>query len=156
MKYEFEDRPFGHKLVELGEKISNLVVVDADLQRATETYFFKEKFPNNKLVVLFQPHRYSRTQHCWHEFTTCFTQADEVILTDIYAAGESPVPGVSSEILAGELKHSHAQYLPKDAELAQKISSQLKSGDIFLTLGAGDGWKVGMEVLGLCSEIKTN
>jgi UDP-N-acetylmuramate--alanine ligase len=115
---------------------------------------FKEKFPDNKLVVLFQPHRYSRTQHCWHEFTTCFTQADQVYLTDIYAAGESPIPGVDSEKLAEELKHSHVQYLPKDAQLAQKISAELKTGDIFLTLGAGDGWKVGMEVLNHFSEIK--
>jgi transketolase len=51
MKYDYEDRPFGHKLVELGEQIPNIVVVDADLQRATETYFFKEKFPDRYFDV---------------------------------------------------------------------------------------------------------
>lgn len=113
---------------------------------------FKEKFPQQKLVVLFQPHRFSRTQSCWHEFTTCFAQADSVILTDIYAAGESPIPGIDSEKLSSDVKHSHTKFLRKDSELAGKLTAELKQGDIFLTLGAGDGWKVGMEVLELLAK----
>ena len=108
---------------------------------------FREKFPDQRLVVMFQPHRYSRTQSCWHDFTTCFSQCDELILTDIYAAGEMPIPGVTSQKLAEETKHSSCQYLQKNEELPNLIAAKLKPGDVFVTLGAGDGWKVGMEVL---------
>ena len=110
---------------------------------------FREKFPDRRVVVMFQPHRFSRTESCWHDFTACFSQCDELILTDIYAAGEIAIPGISSERLAAEVKHDHATYMPKDAKLGAAIASRLKSGDVFVTLGAGDGWKVGMEVLEL-------
>jgi UDP-N-acetylmuramate--alanine ligase len=109
---------------------------------------FREKFPDRRIVVLFQPHRYSRTESCWHEFTTCFTLCDELILTDIYAAGEKPISGITSERLIHEIKHGHAQYMKKDSALSDAIQKNLKNGDVFLTLGAGDIWKIGMEVLG--------
>ena len=105
---------------------------------------FREKFPDRKLVVFFQPHRFSRTQICWNEFTTCFSQCDELILTDIYPAGEKPIDGVSSEKLANEIKHQSVHLYDRNSE---KLARSLRSGDVFLTLGAGDGWKVGMEVL---------
>ncbi len=108
---------------------------------------FREKFPKQRLVVYFQPHRYSRTQHCWHDFTTAFSLADVVLLGDIYAAGEAPIPGVTSEKLAAEMKHADASYFVKDEQAADKIKSGLKEGDVFITLGAGDGWKLGLQVL---------
>lgn len=108
---------------------------------------FREKYPQKRVVVMFQPHRYSRTESCWHEFTQCFSQCDSVILTDIYAAGEQPIEGISSERLVQELKHSQKIYIPKDANLTSSILKNLKEGDVFVTLGAGDGWKIGMEVL---------
>lgn len=114
---------------------------------------FKESFPDRKLHVLFQPHRYTRTQFCWKEFTECFSLADSVCITDIYAAGESPIPGISSEILAKELKHSNSQYLNRENAFTQpknyfeKLHTLLGKDGIFLTLGAGDIWKVGMEFL---------
>lgn len=108
---------------------------------------FREKYPKQRLVVFFQPHRYSRTQHCWHDFTTAFKEADEVLLTDIYAAGEAPIPGISSEKLAQDMKHERAQYFLRDEKSAQKVLGMLKEGDVFVTLGAGDGWKLGLDVL---------
>lgn len=108
---------------------------------------FREKYPKNRLVVFFQPHRFSRTQHCWHDFTTSFMEADELLLTDIYAAGEAPIPGVNSEKLAQEMKHEHTQYFARDEGATQRIVSMLKQGDVFITLGAGDGWKLGLDVL---------
>lgn len=99
--------------------------------------------------MFFQPHRYSRTQHSWHDFTTCFVGADEVLLTDIYPAGEAPIPGITSEKLAQEIKHEKAIHFVRDEVSAQKIKQMLKPGDVFVTLGAGDGWKLGMEVLSL-------
>ena len=111
---------------------------------------FKEKFPDDRIVVYFQPHRFTRTQSCWTEFTKCFAEIDQLFLTDIYAAGETPIEDVTSEKLSQEIKDISVQYLPKEANyhsMAAKILPQLKAGDIFITLGAGDGWKLGMEVL---------
>ncbi len=108
---------------------------------------FREKFPDRRLVVLFQPHRYSRTQICWHDFTTCFAHCDELLITDIYAAGEKPIEGISASRLVKEVKHDRAQFISKSDPISLQIHPLLKSGDVFLTLGAGDGWKVGMELL---------
>ncbi|MFN3455539.1 MAG: UDP-N-acetylmuramate--L-alanine ligase [Pseudobdellovibrio sp.] len=107
---------------------------------------FKEKFSDQKLVVYFQPHRYSRTQHCWQDFKSCFGQADVLFLGDIYPAGETPIAGISSEKLIEEMNQPNASYVPKENQL-KIILEQLKEGDVFLTLGAGDGWKLGLDVL---------
>lgn len=113
----------------------------------------KEKFPTNRLVVLFQPHRYSRTQHCWHDFTTCFAMADEVHMLDIYPAGEEPIAGVTTPHLIQEMHHPNCTYFKRsDAATAQLVNEQLKAGDVFLTLGAGDGWKIGLQVLELLKQ----
>lgn len=109
---------------------------------------FKEKFPDRRLVVYFQPHRYSRTQHCWQDFMSCFAQADRVFMTDIYPAGEQPIPGITADRLVSEMKRSEVTYVPRGEVNASRFQSELKAQDIFLTLGAGDGWKVGLEVLG--------
>lgn len=108
---------------------------------------FKEKFPNNRLVVLFQPHRYTRTQICWNDFITCFNEADLLFLTDIYSAGEMPIEGVSSKILSEKIKTPQTYYHPKNAALCDYLVQHLKQDDIFLTLGAGDSWKIGLDVL---------
>lgn len=110
---------------------------------------FRERFPDRRVVALFQPHRYSRTQLCWHDFTACFSQADHLILTDIYAAGEKPIDGITGERLVGEAKHPSKQYFAKDDQLAARVRAQLKDGDVLVTLGAGDIWKTGMQVLEL-------
>lgn len=110
---------------------------------------FREKYPDQRIVVLFQPHRYSRTESCWYEFTQCFSQCDQIILTDIYAAGENPIEGINSKRLVDEIQHSNKIYLQKDNQISEKISSLLQPGDVFVTLGAGDGWKIGLQVLEL-------
>jgi len=104
---------------------------------------FKEKYPKRRLVVLFQPHRYSRTESCWDGFLTCFGQADELYLLDVYTAGESPIPGISSEILLEKIKHANKHFVASKAEALKIFRQDLQTGDIFLTLGAGDVWKLG-------------
>lgn len=108
---------------------------------------FKEKFPDRRLVVYFQPHRYSRTQSCWQEFLTCFRQADLLLITDIYAAGETPMPGIDTPTLLSEVKHDNKKFFPRQVSEVNDVIQQLQPGDIFVTLGAGDGWKLGLEVL---------
>ncbi len=146
LAYQGVDRRFQLK----GEK-KNIKVYDDYGHHPTEISAtlsaFRERFPDSRVVVYFQPHRYSRTQSCWHEFTQCFSQCDKLFLTDIYPAGENPIEGVQSEKLLTEIKHSDKSYLPKSAEMAEVIISQLKPGDVFVTLGAGDGWKLGLEIL---------
>lgn len=91
-------------------------------------------------LVVFQPHRFSRTQLLEREFTTCFDRADGVIITDIYPAFERPIPGVSGERLAGLIKaHGHpcVRYVPKQ-ELTAYVSRVASPGDTVFFLGAGD------------------
>ncbi len=146
-KYEGVDRRFQFKGESKGIKVYDDYGHHPTEVRAT-LQAFREKFPDNRLVVYFQPHRYSRTEHCWHDFTIAFPQADMVFVGDIYAAGEAPIAGITSEKLSQEIKHDHVQYAPRGTTLLPLVTSALKSGDVFITLGAGDGWKLGMEILG--------
>ncbi len=95
---------------------------------------FKEEFAHKRVVLVFQPHRYTRTRDCFHEFPKSFEPADEVILTDIYSAGEDPIPRVTAEFLSQEAK---ARYVPKN-QLLDHLRGFLKKGDTLLTMGAGD------------------
>ena len=104
----------------------------------------KERFPERRLVTVFQPHRYSRTQLCWDDFLTCFKDTDVLFVLDIYAAGESPIAGVDAARLVKEIDHPQGIFLSreKDPDLNQ-VREMLKPGDILLTLGAGDISKLG-------------
>lgn len=145
-KFEGVDRRFHFK----GE-INQVKVYDDYGHHPTEVratlQAFREKFENNRIVVYFQPHRYSRTQHCWQDFKTCFSQADVLFLGDIYPAGEAPIAGISSERLLSEMNPARGFHSPKSNEQTKLILNELKPNDIFLTLGAGDGWKLGLDVL---------
>jgi UDP-N-acetylmuramate--alanine ligase len=103
-----------------------------------------------RVVVVFQPHRYTRTRHLLEEFFTAFNQADKLIILDIYAAGEKPIPGISGQALyEGIKKHGHKDvtYFPDRETVAEHVASQLKKGDLLITLGAGDVWKIGEQVV---------
>ena len=103
-----------------------------------------------RLVVLFQPHRYTRTRDLYREFLSAFNQADLLLLTDIYPAGEDPLPGVTSEVLFRGIRergHKNVLYVPRREETADKLISLLKPGDTVITLGAGDIWQLGAELM---------
>jgi UDP-N-acetylmuramate--alanine ligase len=98
------------------------------------------------LTVVFQPHRYSRTQDLFDDFVTAFDGADRLILTDIYAAGEDAIAGVSSETLYQAIKkqgHLEVQYIAARDDVVTALREAMKDGDIVLTLGAGDVYKIG-------------
>jgi UDP-N-acetylmuramate--alanine ligase len=104
-----------------------------------------------RVVCLFQPHRHTRTRDLMAEFATSFDHADVLLLTDIYAAGEDPIPGASAEALAEAIRacgHRDVTLVPR-AELARAARARVREGDIVLTLGAGDVTQVGPELLGL-------
>ena len=95
----------------------------------------------NRLLVLFQPHRYTRTQYLWGEFSRAFNQADILVLIDIYAASEAPIPGVSSETLVSAIReagHKNVHYFRSMQEGIEYLLKQARSGDAVLTIGAGN------------------
>jgi UDP-N-acetylmuramate--alanine ligase len=91
----------------------------------------------NQLVVLFQPHRYTRTEGCWNEYLTCFSDADALVLSDIYAASEAAIPGITGESLCRAVEHASKVYLPQIDEAPQLLLSMLKPGDVVVCQGAG-------------------
>jgi len=106
---------------------------------------------DRRVVVVFQPHRYSRTQHLRSDFLTAFYQSDVLIVMDIYAAGEAPIPGVHARDLAdGIAAHGHREvlYLGSDrAAIVDYLCESTRAGDLVLTLGAGDVGQLGGELL---------
>ncbi len=103
-----------------------------------------------RTVVVFQPHRYSRVRALMADFATAFYQADYLVITDIYAAGESPLPGVDAEQLAERVRrHGHRQvhYVPSLEEAAEQVKAVLQPHDMVLTLGAGNVGQVADELI---------
>jgi UDP-N-acetylmuramate--alanine ligase len=102
--------------------------------------------------VLFQPHRYSRTNDLMDEFASAFNNADVLLVTDIYAASETPIEGVNAEILTGRIKsygHKNAEYIGDLGSSAEKLAGTVREGDLVITLGAGSVHRAGDQLLGL-------
>lgn len=102
---------------------------------------------NRRLWVLFQPHRYTRTKDLFDQFVDAFSEADELMIADIYAASEEPIQGVTSEELVRAIMKKYPKkkvsHCAKVADMADSVAPRLKKGDVVLTLGAGDIWKAG-------------
>ena len=107
--------------------------------------------PWERVVAVFQPHRYSRTEALASDFGASFSDADRVVVTDVYGAGEQPVPGVSGKLVADSvcthLPGRPVAYLPHRSDLIDYLASFTRSGDLVLTMGAGDITTVGEELL---------
>jgi UDP-N-acetylmuramate--alanine ligase len=95
-----------------------------------------------RVVCVFQPHRYSRTEALWASFADAFTDADLVVVTEIYPAGEPPRPGVTGRLVADAVRDAHPSaevaWIPARADLVDFLRRELRPGDLCLTLGAGD------------------
>jgi UDP-N-acetylmuramate--alanine ligase len=107
----------------------------------------------NRVVAVFQPHRYSRTAALWRGLGESLAGADVVVVTDVYGAGELPVPGVTGKLLVDSLVEAapgkRAVYLPRRGDVAPFLAREVRPGDLVLTLGAGDITMVGDEALAL-------
>jgi UDP-N-acetylmuramate--alanine ligase len=100
--------------------------------------------------VLFQPHRFSRTQHLWDEFCRSFNQADVLVLLDIYAASEAPIPGITSEALANairEVGHKNVHYFRSMQAGIEFLLREARPGDAILTIGAGNVSRASNELM---------
>jgi UDP-N-acetylmuramate--alanine ligase len=111
--------------------------------------------PNRRIVVLFQPHRYTRTADLMDEFASAFNNADVLLVSDIYAASESPIEGITAEVLTNRIKsygHKNAEHIGAIEGGAQTLSDIVREGDLVITLGAGTVTRVGDQLLGLIRE----
>ena len=111
----------------------------------------KETSPK-RLICAFQPHRYSRTQLLHEEFGKAFVNADILVLTDVYAAGEAPIPGISGETIKEEVERQTGAsviYIPKREDVAAKLKELAQDGDLVMTMGAGDIYKTSEELVTL-------
>ncbi len=103
-----------------------------------------------RVVVVFQPHRYTRTRDLFAEFCTAFYQADVLVVTDIYPAGEAPIAGVTAQALTTAIRehgHRDATYAESREAAVERVAKTARPGDMVITLGAGDVWKVGPALL---------
>jgi UDP-N-acetylmuramate--alanine ligase len=117
--------------------------VEVTLEAAQRAY-------GRRIVVAFQPHRYTRTQHCFDELTRAFNLADVLLLTDVYAAGEEAIAGADSASLAEAVRahgHRDVTLVPRVDDLAAALAERAQPGDIILTMGAGNITHVGRALL---------
>jgi UDP-N-acetylmuramate--alanine ligase len=94
-----------------------------------------------RVIVAFQPHRYTRTRDLFEEFTRAFNKADVLLVTDVYAGGEAPIPGINSEVLVQAIRehgHHSVKYLATKSEMVEEIRRIAQPGDVVISLGAGD------------------
>ncbi len=125
----------------------NILVVDDYAHHPTEIIatLSGARASGRRVIAVFQPQRYTRTFFLMDEFSRAFSEADEVIITDIYSpAGEAKIEGVTSEVLVEKIRtnsHPRAQYIPTKEQVQEHLVNQLRPGDLVLTMGAGDIWK---------------
>ncbi|HTH51758.1 MAG TPA: cyanophycin synthetase, partial [Pyrinomonadaceae bacterium] len=110
----------------------------------------KNAAAGRRKVVVFQPHRYSRTKELMDDFVVAFNNADVLYLLDIYAASEAPIDGITAEVLADNIRtygHRHVSYIGDVETAAEKVVPQLQDGDLVITLGAGSVTKLSDEIV---------
>jgi len=110
----------------------------------------RESYPEKRLIVVFQPHRYTRTQGLFDEFTRSFYQSAALIVLPIYAASETPIPGVDSKTLCDGIKahgHKDVTFAPDFTQALSMVTHKAGKGDLILTLGAGDIYTLGERLL---------
>ena len=142
------DRRFQYK-----GKIGDVTIIDDYAHHPTEigvTLKAARQTQPKRLICAFQPHRYTRTKLLFDEFSRCFADCDQLILTDIYSAGEFPIDGVSGASLAEAVTEATQQqvtFIPTLPKLEEYLFKIAEPGDLIMTVGAGDIFKVGEELV---------
>jgi UDP-N-acetylmuramate--alanine ligase len=138
-----------HRRLEIKGKAGGITVVDDYGHHPTEvkaTLAAAHQVWKERRIVVFQPHRFTRTKALFDEFTAAFTDADVLLLNDIYPASEEPIAGITSAALCAAIKktgHPHVEYIGKAEETIEYLLKIAKPGDTVMTLGAGSVYKIG-------------
>lgn len=142
-----------HRRFDLIDEVSGITIVDDYAHHPTEvkaTLKGAAALGFERVIVAFQSHRYSRTQAFAAEFGEAFQDADQVVLLEVYSAGETPIPGVSARTLLESILKLHPRtelsFLPRRNEVMSYLLKTLRSGDLFITMGAGDVNSFGPEL----------
>jgi UDP-N-acetylmuramate--alanine ligase len=147
-----------HRRFQIKGEAGGVTVVDDYGHHPTEivaTLAAARSFWGGRIVAVFQPHRYTRTRDLFDAFLTAFFAADVLVMTDIYAASEDPIPGVDAKGLFEEIGKRGMReryFVPKKEEIAQELMRIVQPGDMVITLGAGDIYRSGEELLALLKE----
>lgn len=143
-----------HRRFEVKGDAADILVVDDYAHHPTEIKATLEAantgWPERRLVAVFQPHLYSRTQDFLEDFARAFFNADTLVVTDIYPAREQPIPGITGQLVADQaVKHGHhdVRYVGDKKEVPAVLQEILQPGDMVLTIGAGDIWRYGEQLL---------
>ncbi len=142
-----------HRRLELVGEAGNVKIFDDYGHHPTEIAVTLETLrscmPDRRIISVFQPHRYTRTYHLIDEFAKSFFAADLVIVTEIYAASEKPIPGINGEVLARRIEREHGpvMYFKDQTAIVDYLKKEIESGDAVITQGAGNIWQVGQELL---------
>ena len=134
-------------------RIHGVWVIDDYAHHPTEiltTLLAARQTEPKRLICVFQPHRYSRTAFLRNEFGSAFKPSDILVLTDVYSAGEAPIPGITGEVLKEEVERQTNQkviYIADKDKIARYLSEVVESGDLVITMGAGNVYRVGEELI---------
>ncbi len=138
-----------HRRFEIRGEWNSLMLVDDYAHHPTEIQATlqaaKNGWPHRRVVAIFQPHLFSRTQQFYKEFAAAFLNADVLVVLDVFPAREKPIPGVSGQLIrdaAESLGHKNVHFLPEREQIVSFLQSVVQKGDLLMTIGAGDVWKV--------------
>ena len=140
--------------------VGDVWVVDDYAHHPTEinaTLTAARDMGTHRVVCLFQPHRYTRTKLLLRQYGRAFIQADKLIVTDVYSAGEDPIPGVSGQLIADKVKEMTGQdvtYIPDKNDLVRYLKENSRPLDLIITMGAGDIYQVGERYLAAAKEME--
>lgn len=147
------------RMEEIGEA-GGVLVVDDYAHHPTEVKATLQGaagcWPDRRIIAVFQPHLYSRTRDLCDDFAGSFFDANVAVIMDVYGARETPIPGVSGELIAGKAHangHPHVEYVPNKEDLVDFVCRLSRPGDVILTLGAGDIWRLNREILNRLREV---
>ncbi len=158
IKVALENYTGVHRRFEVINDINGIFIVDDYAHHPTEikaTLRAAQECKPQRIITIFQPHRFSRTKYLFDEFTASFDLADEIIITGVFSANEKPIAGFSGLDLARKIEEKEGKkvyYFDDKSDAARHVSTIAKPGDMVLTMGAGDIYKAGTELLSLLAE----
>lgn len=147
-----------HRRFDIKGWVNEILVVDDYGHHPTEvkaTLKAARQRGRKRVICVFQPHRYSRTLHLKEAFSQSFSDADVIIMTGVYGAGEAPIPGIDGQLLAGmteQYEKRTVTYFPTLDGIPEYLANVAEPGDLVLTLGAGDVYKVGERLVKLLEQ----